>query len=361
MTKRKNDSKGVELFSEIYSIYYDVIAQAIQWAVHNPDHALTEAQLAHLISTDDHFFGRDIQGDLKELLTGSSGIFDHQRRTNLLTAPYLPVTTLERRWLKTMLQDPRMKLFDVPETGLEDVEPLYDLRDICVLDATGESDPWDDVAYQQVFRTILAAIKTGNHLHICWQCRENLECVTNCIPQRLQYSMSDDKFRLIATVDKDLTINLSRITSCSVISSDEPLCFVYPNELEISPPKANAFLEESQNRLQASKKQHGAQGNAIEDDTVGHELTMVVVDRRDAMERVMTDFALFKKKEIVKLNGDEQPGCYRVVLIYGHDDLHEIIRRVLSYGPRVQVLAPDEVRNIICDRLRAQGQRLKHH
>ena len=45
--------------------------------------------------------------------------------TPLKHKPSMPLTTLQKRWLKALLSDPRIQLFDPPMEGLEDVEPLY--------------------------------------------------------------------------------------------------------------------------------------------------------------------------------------------------------------------------------------------
>lgn len=44
--------------------------------------------------------------------------------TPLENPPTMPLTTLQKRWLKAILSDPRIQLFDPPMEGLEDVEPL---------------------------------------------------------------------------------------------------------------------------------------------------------------------------------------------------------------------------------------------
>ena len=45
--------------------------------------------------------------------------------TPLEHKPTMPLTTLQKRWLKALLNDPRIRLFDPPMDGLEDVQPLY--------------------------------------------------------------------------------------------------------------------------------------------------------------------------------------------------------------------------------------------
>ena len=55
-----------------------------------------------------------------------------------------PMTILERRWLKSMSLDPRVQLFDIDWSGLDDVEPLYLPNDVVYFDQQNTSDPWNN-------------------------------------------------------------------------------------------------------------------------------------------------------------------------------------------------------------------------
>jgi hypothetical protein len=45
--------------------------------------------------------------------------------TPIKRSPQMPLSLLQKRWLKGVLTDPRIALFNVAATGLENVEPLF--------------------------------------------------------------------------------------------------------------------------------------------------------------------------------------------------------------------------------------------
>lgn len=59
------------------------------------------------------------------LQSGAWPLLDSDFHTILREKPTMPLTTLQKRWLKAILSDPRIALFDPDTSGLEDVEPLY--------------------------------------------------------------------------------------------------------------------------------------------------------------------------------------------------------------------------------------------
>ena len=76
---------------------------------------------------------------------------------------------------------------------------------------------------------------------------------------------------------------------------------------------------------------------------------MELLDHRNALERVMLHFAHFKK-EAEKIS-DER---YRIKIFYDSSDETELVIRVLSFGPFVEVTEPQNFRNLIIERLERQ-------
>ena len=70
----------------------------------------------------------------------------------------MPLTTLQRRWLKSLLTDKRLQLFDVDCSGLEDVEPLFSEEQFVYFDRYSDGDNYDAPQYKQHFRLLLQAI-----------------------------------------------------------------------------------------------------------------------------------------------------------------------------------------------------------
>ena len=74
-----------------------------------------------------------------------------------------------------------------------------------------------------------------------------------------------------------------------------------------------------------------------------------VRDERNALERVMLEFAYYRKQ--AERTDD---GNYRVRLWYDRSERTEILIRILSFGPVVKVISPESFINEIIERLSKQ-------
>ena len=77
---------------------------------------------------------------------------------------------------------------------------------------------------------------------------------------------------------------------------------------------------------------------------------MLLHDERNALERVLLHFSHFEK-ETQKL--DDR--LYQIKLRYDKDDETELLIRVLSFGPVLEVVAPDAFIELIRERLNKQS------
>ena len=111
----------------------------------------------------------------------------------------MPLTIVQKQWLKAIMSDPRIKLFDFEIEGLSDTEPLFTPDDYFIYDAYGDGDPYDDENYIAIFKTVLNAIKSGKNIKIEMTNKAGKNILAKCIPERLEYSEKDDKFRLITS------------------------------------------------------------------------------------------------------------------------------------------------------------------
>ena len=296
------------LFNEIYGSYYNAVAEILKYAVRGE---LTQQNIYEI--TGSKAFSESVLNIPGAMSSGEWPLLTEDLRTPLKHEPEMPLTMLQKRWLKSLLSDPRIRLFDVPEEGLEDVEPLYKPGAIVYFDQYADGDPYGDDHYVGVFHTILRALRAKRKLQISFTSNKGKSHDWECVPLKLEYSLKDDKFRLIISGDKrDTTINIARISKCSLLDAFE--------------------LSE-----------------AVEK---GHEkahLVMELVDERNALERVMLHFSHLEK-ETVRLDGDR----YLITLQYNQEDEAEILIRVLSFGPMLKVLEPSSFVDQIRDRLRRQ-------
>ncbi len=299
------------LFHEIYGSYYLAAARILKAAVRGN---LTGQELNALVR--EHAFGESLL-TIPDGLKGEKWKLLHRDlSTPLKCEPTMPLTLLEKRWMRALLLDPRIRLFEPDTRGLEDVEPLFTPDMTVYYDRYSNGDDYLDTGYIRRFRTIIRALREGRNLFVCFETRLHARLRLALTPHYLEYSEKDDRFRLVAAGRKRRwTINLSRITECS---------FAYGNE--------HMQLKEAAT------------------DSVTFELE----DRRNALDRVLLHFSHLEK-ETKRL--DERR--YRVTLKYDRQDETEMVIRILAFGPAVRVTAPESFIGLIRERIEKQRRLVK--
>ena len=296
------------LFSEIYGSYFNVVAAVLAEAA---DGTLTANRMTAIVQ--EKAFAESTLSIPAALKSEDWPLLDSDLHSVLQHKPTMPMTSLQRRWLKALLSDPRIALFDPDTTGLEDVEPLYQQDTFVFFDQYADGDPYSDPVYIANFRTVLKAIRVKRKLRIRFHGHTGARHSFECVPYRLEYSAKDDKFRLLATGKRRLnTINMARVRSCELLDEYDPKAITPPCE-----------------RLE--------------------ELTMLLHDERNGLERVLLHFSHFEK-ETLKLDNR----LYQIKLRYDKDDETELLIRVLSFGPVLEVKAPDRFRQLMRNRIRKQ-------
>ena len=296
------------IFSEVYGSYFKAVSAILAKAVEG---TLTERELTRTVL--ENAFGESLITIPAKLTDGSWPLLTEGFGTPLRRAPHMPLTLLEKQWLKALLLDPRVRLFAPSDEGLEDVEPLFTPDQFVYFDRYADGDDYADPRYIAQFRTILQALREQRKLRVRYRGHRGIRHSYVCIPYKLEYSPKDDKFRLItAGGRRPLTINLSRIDSVGLLDSW--------NEDEYRPP-----LEHEET------------------------LVMELYDSRNALERAMLHFSDLEK-ETEKL--DEKR--YRITLKYRQSDETEILIRILSFGPVLKVTEPESLVAQLRERLEHQ-------
>ena len=137
------------LFSEVYGSYFNVVAKVLEQAI---DGTLTDKNLYEIVS--ENAFSESVMNIPTALKSGEWNLITPEYKTPIKHKPTMPLTTLEKRWLKSLLDDPRIKLFDVSAKGLEDVEPLYNRDTFVYFDKYSDGDDFENPEYIRNFRTI---------------------------------------------------------------------------------------------------------------------------------------------------------------------------------------------------------------
>lgn len=294
------------VFSELYSAYYNALAEIITQAQLEP---LTAEKVREIISQTAF---RESSIEITDAVSNERWqVLRKDYSTDLEHTPTMPLTTLQKRWLKSVTLDRRFRLFgewDFP--GLDDVEPLFTDDDYRVFDCYSDGDPYDDGDYIHRFKNILFALHHGKPLDITFHSSRGKQVSLTVKPEKLEYSEKDDKFRLYAMGGKfGSVINLGRMEACEVHDG-------------------KTYIADCPHWERP------------------RELLLEITDERNALERVMTHFSHFEKS-VEKLDDLH----YRVKLIYDADDETELIIRVLSFGPMVRAVAPERFVQKIRERL----------
>ncbi len=299
------------LFSEVYGTYFQILSELLRRAVEGE---LTRADMEAVIR--ERGYEESILAIPPNLDSGAWPLLRPDLTTPLRHPPERPLTLIEKQWLKALLQDPRIRLFDPPTQGLEDVEPLYPEHAFLWFDRYLDGDPFEDEGYIQRFRTILRAIREKRWLKVWFRGGKREPHHWVCIPYHLEYSPKDDKFRLLTGNSRtSLSINLARILRCEL----GDVC----QDWEYQP------------------RDHRRRSLILE----------LSNDDRNSLERVMLHFShLEKQTECIGKNR------YRLTLQYEQEDETELLIRVLSFGPAVRVVAPERFRALIRQRLRRQNR-----
>lgn len=296
------------IFNEIYSAYYNTVAKIITRIL---SEKAQEKELLKIVS--DTAFGESMLNIMPSLKSEKWQLVRRDMTTPIQHKPSMPLTEIQKRWLKSISLDPRIKLFDFDLGSLDGVEPLFTANDYVIYDKYSDGDPYEDEGYIERFRTALSALKENKPLKISTFNRSGRLITFTAMPLRLEYSEKDDKFRLINSRSKfGATVNMARIVSIEKCSADS---------LEVTAP------------IQSVKKT----------------VTLKISDERNALERCLLHFAHFEK-QAERLDKN----TYLVHIKYDRDDETEMVIRTLSFGPMVEVTEPDGFRKLITERLKRQ-------
>lgn len=296
------------LFHEIYGNYYNAVAAILAEAVKGD---LTEKRMNEIVT--EKAFAESFLTIVPALKNGKWQLLDENLSTPLEHKPSMPLTVLQKKWLKAISLDPRIKLFDVDFDFLGDVEPLFTPEDYIVFDKYNNGDPFEDNHYVKNFGMFIWAIKNKKRLKIRYHGNKGHFILMEGDPYKLEYSEKDDKFRvLLRKCSKGTFINLSGVERCTVIGD------AYEDEEDTALDGETYFILE-------------------------------LTDERNSLERVMLHFAHFKK-EAERLDDNK----YKVIIYYDTSDETELVIRVLSFGPLVEVIEPQSFRNLIIERLESQ-------
>ena len=317
---KASDSKGAHdlVFHEVYSAYYNAIARILTLAVQKeltPRKLMKEVQRKGFAESTLYIPDR--------LLSEEWPFLTDQLLTDLKKKPTMPLTRIQKRWLRSIMEDPRIHLFlddsyfRKLQSQLEDVQPLFVADSFCYYDRFSDGDPYTDEQYIRNFKTVRQAISCHQQLTIVYQNRFGVTREMAVLPTEIEYSVREDKFRFYAghpetsEWKEPLRLNMNRLISCTLLSD----------------------------------RSDGDLVQEIEQDSAVIEL----YDVENALERAMFQFS-FLEKQTERVDDK----TYRMTLYYPKADQTEVLIRILSFGDQMKVITEGYLREEIQKRILKQ-------
>lgn len=313
----------MELFSEVYGCYFTVVSRILQ----QTQNGLTKTEIENLVNSDG--FCESTFQLLPYLFSGEWKLLSEKNNKyfSMIKNTKRPLTSLEKSWLKALIYDPKIRLFldenavSELENTLAEVSPLFLNEDFHVYDKHRDGDPYDNPDYISRFRIIFGALKNNNALLIEYTDQRGGRVKRQFHPYKLEWSARDDKFRLLCGAynsrQKKLqryTLNLGRVISAELTEFTSPDL----TELFSQPLQSEVVLE--------------------------------ISSERNALERCMLQFASFER--ITEY--DNERDIYICRIRYDFADESELLIRILSFGPTIKVICPEEFLSQIKNRIRKQ-------
>lgn len=304
------------IFNEVYGTYYNVVAKILKEAVNGE---LTSRKLQNIVY--DNGYGESLLQLLPALQEGKWQLLTPELETPVMNEPKMPLTMLQKRWLKTVLMDKRVRLFvedevlNEMETQLRVIEPLYSMDSFVFYDRYIDGDDFENIAYIRNFKSLVEAIKNKNKVSVSYRNnKQKISIWEDLIPTDLEYSAKDDKFRLQCIEGKRrITLNLGKMIDVELGEHFEVECLA-------------SVPEEPQKKV-----------------------VMELVDERKTLERALIHFSDLAK-ETDRLDDTH----YRLTIYYDKCDETELLFRILSFGPTVIVKEPESFVELIKKQLREQ-------
>jgi len=320
----------MELFSELYSCYYQIVDSILREAEKLPVSEKTmreECTRLGFAESSLYILPKLISGEWR--LLSSDGRLHYRAVTNAHGT--LPLTRLQRSWLKTLLKDQRFRLFfsdsqlPVLENYVRDAEVLWEPDDFHYYDQYADGDCYTAPEYRKHFRILLAAIPKRQYVTISYHSRKGHRITHHYLPLSLEYSSKNDQFRLLAVPENERHSIFIRIINLRGITEVKPLSRFDKEDFDLVSLIQKTYYKEP--------------------------VRLLINNQRNALERAMLHFANYKKK--TKKIDENTWEC----LIYYNSSMEtELLIEILSFGPAIQVTGPASFLAQVKDRLQKQLQ-----
>lgn len=241
----------------------------------------------------------------------------------------IPLSKLQKCYISALLLDEKIQLFfneeqlDSLKKLFADYKPLWTPEDFYYYDRFTDKDDFSSPVYINVFQTILSAIKNCQWISINYKGKNSIN-IHELLPCRLEYSLKNDRFRLIAS-------------PCPGNSVPRIELYNLSNMIEIS------LIEKYETNLPDINK-------AIRESYYKEPVRLLIKDKRNALERTMLQFANYEKNT-TKIDND----TYECCIYYNKNVETELLIEILSFGPVLQVTGNEYFLEQLKQRLKKQA------
>lgn len=325
----------MNIFSEIYGTYFRIAARLLENEVTNEktvretvrregfrDSVLFLPQKLIPGCEDWGLFSRTPDGSLKRITKNP---------------PVKALTKLQKMWLKAKLSDPRIRLFMDDETisvmkkRLADTPPLYRREQFRITDRFTDSDDFSNENYIKNFRTALEAVKHRKIVYIEFVSGHGRHISGRFVLLKTEYSPKNDKFRAYCYLLRN-----DRIKSSGIINIGRITKIADTGRVFRTPVLIDDYF--------SSRK-------------CSSPAVIRVTAARNGVERFMLEFASYEKHTVRNL----ETGEYTVELWYDQQDETELLIRLLSFGPVIEILGPQHLRQQAKLRIKWQAEILEKY
>ena len=313
------------LFSETYSCYYQIMQSIL---TNQSAFTLTELQTG----ISEHGYEESLLYLIPKLKNREWDLFQQKDGIYLSKISkdfYVPLTLLQKSYIKTILQDERIQLFfDADELKhlqdiFADIPVLWSPGDFYYYDRFSNRDDYENADYQRHFRTLVTAISHKQYVDISYESKTNQRVHHHYLPCRLEYSIKNDKFRLLGIEQSARNHNRIEILNLNRM-----------NEVTLLPAFVKK-LPDINKRIRANYYKEPVR--------------LLIHTERNTLERAMLQFANYEKNT-KKIDAH----TYECLIYYNKRNETELLIEVLSFGPMIEVLGNESFLQQVKQRLQKQ-------
>lgn len=325
----------MNIFSEIYGTYFRIAARLLE------NEVTDEKTVKETVRREG--FRDSVLFLPQKLIPGSEdwGLFRRTPDGNLKritkNPPVKVLTKLQKMWLKAKLSDPRIRLFMDDETlsrldiRLAEICPLYTPEQFRLTDRFTDSDDYFNENYIKNFRTALEAVKRRKIVYIEFVSGRGKRMSGKFVLLKTEYSPKNDKFRVYCYLLRN-----DRVKSSGIINIGRITNIVDTGRVFRTPVLIDDYF--------SSRK-------------CSSPAVIRVTTARNGVERFMLEFASYEKHTVRNL----ETGEYTVELWYDQQDETELLIRLLSFGPVIEILDPQHLRQQAKLRIKRQAEILEKY